>query len=132
MQKTLRLLICQDSTRSSSTSEAMKHIELIAANGRLLKYVEDGGTLLVFYHKTNEWNPDERRTRPQLAPYPIILSDDRVTDEEAPITFLQPRHPLLNFPNKITQKGLRWLGAGTRALLPVSVGCTLHSRVVNE
>ena len=80
------------------------HPELVANNNRLLKFVEDGGTLLVFYHRTNEWNPDERRNRPQLAPYPILLSDDRVTDENAPVLFLQPKHPLLNFPNKITQK----------------------------
>jgi LmbE family N-acetylglucosaminyl deacetylase len=80
------------------------HPELIASNTRLLKFVEEGGTLLVFYHRTNEWNPDERRNRPQLAPYPIIIDDDRVTEEDAPVTFLQPRHPLLNFPNKITQK----------------------------
>ncbi|HEX2270288.1 MAG TPA: PIG-L family deacetylase, partial [Pyrinomonadaceae bacterium] len=78
--------------------------ELIANNARLLKFVEDGGTLLVFYHRTNEWNPNEQRNRPQLAPYPILLDDDRVTHEDAPITFLQPRHPLLNFPNKITQR----------------------------
>ncbi|HKR12788.1 MAG TPA: PIG-L family deacetylase [Pyrinomonadaceae bacterium] len=80
------------------------HPELVANNARLLKFAEDGGTLLVFYHRTNEWNPNEQRNRPQLAPYPIIIDDDRVTQEDAPITFLQPRHPLLNFPNKITQK----------------------------
>jgi LmbE family N-acetylglucosaminyl deacetylase len=80
------------------------HQELIQLNPRLLKFVEDGGTLLVFYHRTGEWNPDEKRGRPQLAPYPIILDDDRVTLEDAPITFLQPKHPLLNFPNRITQK----------------------------
>jgi len=80
------------------------HPELIAANDKLLKYVEEGGTLIVFYHKTNEWNPDERRKRPQLAPYPIIVDDDRVTEEDAPVRFLQPRHPLLNFPNRITQR----------------------------
>src|SRR6185369_246083 len=57
------------------------HPELIKSNERLLKFVEDGGTLIVFYHKTNEWNPDERRSRPQLAPYPIILDDERVTEE---------------------------------------------------
>jgi LmbE family N-acetylglucosaminyl deacetylase len=79
------------------------HHELIPVNDRLLKFVEDGGTLLVFYHKTNEWNPDERQKRPQLAPYPILLGDNRVTEEDAPIGFLQPRHPLLNFPNRITQ-----------------------------
>ena len=80
------------------------HPELVANNDRLLKFVEDGGTLLVFYHRTNEWNPDERRNRPQLAPYPIVIDDDRVTEENAPVIFLQPRHPLLNFPNRITQK----------------------------
>lgn len=80
------------------------HPELIAANDKLLKFVENGGTLLVFYHKTNEWNPDERRKRPQLAPYPIILGDERVTEENAPIRILQPRHPLLNYPNRITQR----------------------------
>ena len=72
------------------------HPDLIPVNSRLLKFVEDGGTLLVFYHRTNEWNP-------QLAPYPITVGNERVTQEDAPVTFLQPRHPLLNFPNKITQ-----------------------------
>jgi len=80
------------------------HPELIQLNTRLLKYVEDGGTLLVFYHRTGEWNPDPARGRPQLAPYPIIIDDERVTDEDAPVLFLQPKHPLLNFPNRITQK----------------------------
>jgi hypothetical protein len=80
------------------------HPELIQLNNRLLKFVEDGGTLLVFYHRTGEWNPDEKSGRPQLAPYPIILGDERVTQEDAPVLFLQPKHPLLNFPNRITQK----------------------------
>ena len=78
------------------------HPDLIPVNSRLLKFVEDGGTLLVFYHRTNEWNPSPNR--PQLAPYPIVVGNERVTEEDAPVTFLQPRHPLLNFPNKITQK----------------------------
>ncbi len=79
------------------------HPELITVNDRLLKYVADGGNLIVFYHKTNEWNPNPDRKRPQLAPYPIVVGDERVTEEDAPIIFLQPHHPLLNFPNKITQ-----------------------------
>jgi LmbE family N-acetylglucosaminyl deacetylase len=79
------------------------HQELIGSNPRLLKFVEDGGTLLVFYHRVNEWNPNEQRGRPQLAPYPIIVGDERVTQEDAPVVFLQPRNPLLHFPNRITQ-----------------------------
>jgi LmbE family N-acetylglucosaminyl deacetylase len=80
------------------------HPELVAANSRLLDYVQAGGTLIVFYHRTNEWNPDEQRKRPQLAPYPIILSNSRVTDETAQVEFSEPEHPLLNYPNKITQE----------------------------
>jgi hypothetical protein len=36
------------------------------------------------------------------APYPLTVGRDRVTVETAPVTFLIPDHPLLNFPNKIT------------------------------
>jgi hypothetical protein len=38
-----------------------------------------------------------------LAPYSIVLSDDRVTEEDAPIGLLQPHHPLFTSPNRITQ-----------------------------
>jgi LmbE family N-acetylglucosaminyl deacetylase len=78
---------------------------LIAANQQLLDYAKAGGTLIVFYHKSFEWNPDPKRNRPQqLAPYKLILGDERITDENAPITFLEPQHPLLNFPNKMGQE----------------------------
>ncbi len=86
------------------------HQELIAANSKLMKYVEDGGTLIVFYHKDSEWNPNPGRGRPQLAPYPITLGDERVTEEVAPIRFLQPRHRLLNQPNKIRSSDfMNWI-----------------------
>ena len=77
------------------------HPELISTNARLLDYVRQGGTLIVFYHKTNEWNPDAQKNRAQLAPYPIVLGNSRVTEENTPVTFLEPQHALLNFPNKI-------------------------------
>lgn len=72
------------------------HHDLIPINSRLLKFAEDGGTLIVFYHRINEW-------KSEFAPYPIMLGNERVTEEDAPVTFLQPNHPLLKFPNKITQ-----------------------------
>jgi len=86
------------------------HPELIARNGRLLDYARAGGNLVVFYHKTNEWNPDAQKNRTQLAPYPITLGNERVTDETAPITFLEPNNSLLNYPNKITQDDFKdWI-----------------------
>jgi LmbE family N-acetylglucosaminyl deacetylase len=86
------------------------HPELIAANARLLEFAKNGGTLVVFYHKTNEWNPDAAKNRPQLAPLPITLGNERVTDENASVAFTEPQHPLLNFPNKITQDDFKdWI-----------------------
>lgn len=64
----------------------------------LLDYVHSGGTLIVQYNKSYEQVTDK------LGPYPFRLSDKRVTDENAPVTFLNPQSALLNFPNKITQK----------------------------
>jgi LmbE family N-acetylglucosaminyl deacetylase len=84
--------------------------ELIAVNQKLLDYAQGGGTLIVFYHKNDEWNPDERRNRPQLAPYKLLLGGERVTDENAPITFLEADHPLLNSPNKLNQDDFKgWI-----------------------
>lgn len=77
--------------------------ELIAANQKLLDYANAGGNLIVFYHKSDEWNPSEQKKRPQLAPYKLILGGERITDENAPITFLEADHPLLNVPNKLNQ-----------------------------
>ncbi len=70
---------------------------VIANNKRLLDYVANGGTLIVQYNKQEYVNGN-------FAPYPVKMTrGDRVTDETAPITILEPNHPLFNFPNKITE-----------------------------
>lgn len=63
----------------------------------LFEYVKNGGTLIVQYNR-----PDNLKAE-KIAPYDLEISAARVTDEKAPITFLAPEHPVLNFPNKITQ-----------------------------
>lgn len=68
--------------------------DLAANNAALLDYVQRGGTMIVMYQKTFDWRPD-------FAPYPIKLSINRVTLEEAPITLLVPDHPLFSTPNPI-------------------------------
>jgi len=72
--------------------------DLIANNARLLDYVKQGGVFVVQYNRREPWN------KAQYAPYPakIASNDDRVTDENAPVTILDPKHPVFNFPNKIT------------------------------
>lgn len=84
--------------------------ELIGANQKLLDYANAGGNLIVFYHQTDEFNPNPERNRPQLSPYKLTLGNERVTDENAPISFLEPEHPLLNTPNKLTQDDFKdWI-----------------------
>jgi hypothetical protein len=68
--------------------------DLVANNQTLLDYVKNGGTAIVFYHKTFEWDPS-------YAPYPISIGRGRVTVETAPIDVLEPQHPLFNTPNRI-------------------------------
>jgi hypothetical protein len=63
----------------------------------LFAYVEAGGTIVEQYNR-----PDGLKTD-KLTPYDLRLSGERVTDENAPVTFLAPDHPVLNTPNKITK-----------------------------
>ena len=65
---------------------------------KLLKYSEEGGNLIIQY------NTSHRLKTEGFAPYPLKLSRDRVTEEDAEVIFLKPEHPVLNTPNKITQK----------------------------
>ena len=63
---------------------------------RLMEYVKKGGTYIVQYVTLQRSESDN------IGPYPFNVSRDRVTVEEAPPVFLNPRHALLNYPNRIT------------------------------
>ncbi|SHG13726.1 PIG-L family deacetylase [Pedobacter caeni] len=71
---------------------------LQAIQPKLMKYVENGGVLLVQY------NVNSPLKRNEIGPYPFALSRDRVTEEDAAVTLLAPNHAVLNYPNKITLK----------------------------
>ena len=87
--------------------------DLKAYNHRLIKYVQDGGTLIVQYNKTAEFN------QAQYGPYPALVSSSRVTDETAPVQILEKEHHAFTYPNRIRQdawdgwvqeRGLYFLG----------------------
>lgn len=63
-----------------------------------LEYVKAGGTMIVQYNTNRRTKVDD------IGPYPMKLSRDRVTVEEAEVRMLMPDHEVLNFPNKITSK----------------------------
>lgn len=77
--------------RGYNTNERLKFYQ-----PELMEYVENGGTMIVQY------NTSHRLVTEDLGPYPLKLSRDRVTVEEAEVRILQPDHPVLNVPNKIT------------------------------
>ena len=64
----------------------------------LLDFVKNGGNMIVQY------NTSRGLDTKQFSPYPLKLSRDRVTDENAEVRLLNPEHEILNYPNKITQK----------------------------
>jgi LmbE family N-acetylglucosaminyl deacetylase len=70
-----------------------------ANNKRLLDFVANGGTLVVQYNANiADFNFGH------YAPYPLDLSHDRVTVEEAPVEVLAPANGVFHFPNEISQR----------------------------
>jgi hypothetical protein len=70
---------------------------LVNNNNHLLTYVRNGGRLVVQYGQYE-------MMRPGVMPYPVTIRrpHDRVTEENAPVSILDPRSRLLTFPNRIT------------------------------
>lgn len=79
--------------RAYNTVDALKFKQQ-----QLFDFVEQGGNLIVQYNTNGNLIVD------QLAPYPLELSRDRVTDEDSEVVLLNTSNDLLNYPNKITQK----------------------------
>ncbi|WP_445452096.1 PIG-L family deacetylase [Flavobacterium sp. 25HG05S-40] len=67
----------------------------------LLNFVKNGKTMIVQYNTT-----DDLVTK-DIAPYPLKISRDRVTEENAEVRFLVPNHRILNYPNKITEEDFK-------------------------
>ncbi|HLR51881.1 MAG TPA: PIG-L family deacetylase [Candidatus Avamphibacillus sp.] len=71
-------------------------------NDQLLKYVNEGGHLVVQHNLPGEWDENH------IAPYPLKLGtpsiDWRVTDQDSDVKILNPYSPLFHYPNKINEQ----------------------------
>ncbi|HWC72777.1 MAG TPA: PIG-L family deacetylase [Gemmatimonadales bacterium] len=69
---------------------------LVANNGRILDYAKTGGLVIVQYQQYPFVDGG-------FAPYALHIArpHDRVTDETAPVTLLDPSHPAFHYPNEI-------------------------------
>jgi hypothetical protein len=96
--------------------------DLRSYHGRLMKYVEAGGNLVVQYNRfefnlaalrrvtTSDVAPPQRSGQPDspFVPYPAAVTNARVTDEDAPVRVLVPGSPVLTVPNVIGEED--WSG----------------------
>ncbi len=62
----------------------------------LFDFVKSGKTMIVQYNTLDDF------VTSSIAPFPLKISRDRVTEENAKVKILAPSLPLLNYPNKIT------------------------------
>jgi hypothetical protein len=80
---------------------------------RLLEYVEHGGNLM-YQYQTQEFDAAP------YGPYPYKLTarPAEVSEEDAPVTILEPSHPVFHWPNAITaadfhgwveERGSKWM-----------------------
>ncbi len=65
---------------------------------QLMDYVNKGGNLIVQYNTRSRSFQGE-----DIAPYPFTISRERVTEEDAPVRFALPDHPVLNRPNQLIE-----------------------------
>ena len=76
--------------RAYNTRDILKFVQ-----GRLLEYAANGGRLILQYNVARGLKIEP------VGPYPIQLSQQRVSEEDAVVTLLDPTHPLFHFPNEI-------------------------------
>lgn len=67
----------------------------------LMNYVKQGGVYVVQYSTNSGVGP---LLTEKIGPAPFVITRNRITDEDAKVSFLQPNNPALNYPNKITEK----------------------------
>jgi hypothetical protein len=68
------------------------------AQERLIRYVEEGGTVVVQYNTSSDRDP----LQIPVGPFPLTIGRGRVTDENAKMSPINPEEALLQTPNRIT------------------------------
>ena len=81
--------------RAYNTEDRIKYFQ-----EKLMEYVKNGGTMVVQYFTAGGFGNTLKVK--EAGPYPFKVGRDRVTEEDAEMRILQPNHPILNTPNKIT------------------------------
>lgn len=74
--------------------------DLKTFHDKFMNYMQQGGNFIVQYNTNNRLAP----LTEQIGPFPFTITTTRVTDENAPVKILQPKHRVVTQPNIITQQ----------------------------
>ncbi len=74
--------------------------EMGIINKDIWKFVENGGLVI------NQYNTNRGLLTDEIAPFPLKLGANRISEEDAKMKFLIPTHPIFNVPNTITEKDM--------------------------
>lgn len=69
--------------------------ELVAYQPKLMEYVKNGGNVIVQYNTSRGLKSEN------FGPYPFTLGRERVTEEDAKATLIEPEHDVFNKPNEL-------------------------------
>jgi len=96
---------------------------LVAAQPVLENWVQNGGHLIIQYNTATR-----DQVTDHMGPVPFKLGRDRVTVEETPATFLAPTHPMMTYPNALSEadfagwvqeRGLYFASEWDKAFVPL-------------
>lgn len=92
----------------------------------LMEFVKDGGNLIVQYNTSNQIGP----VRAKISPYPFTISRNRITEEQAEVKLLAPKHSLLTYPNKIDQQDfIGWIQE--RSVYDATQADTAYQKIIS-
>ena len=100
--------------------------ELAEVRERLQQFCRAGGRVVSMYHKPREWNATDGH--PLLSPFALSIGNERVTEEDAAVTLLNPEHRLMTHPHRIVatdfddwvqERGLNFPRTWDEAWLPM-------------
>ena len=74
------------------------HPEMGIINKDIWKFVENGGLVI------NQYNTNRGLLTNEIAPFPLKLGSNRISEEDAKLKILFPNAPVFNTPNKISDK----------------------------
>jgi hypothetical protein len=94
--------------------------ELMLRNRCLLRYVRQGGTLIVMGQRPDDWNLLLSNT--QFAPYQLKLSTNRISNQASAVKIIDATQPLTQRPNIITAADFEGWGGRSSGEYPGGVG----------